>query len=379
VNMEKSSLIFLRNFIKDVWQYFDEDEIRELEIVLRVIYKRQRWNTFRKWIPRRVKKLIRFFLEYKRFAANEDCLMVLLSEKRWALDFLSYVLEKNPEVPFEYFPESDHREIEKFVRNKLFLALFDRIKLDLVFDEEDFAKQRVYEGFLERFPIQKKAGCYEFAGFKSSVDWFELGVFVEKYGVGLLKSKKKLAGSTIIDCGAFSGDTAHIFDVELSPQGIICIEPDEDIIPILLKNIRLNNMEKVTLVKKAVGEKECSFLPMRLMGTGRSYISKEGGSQSGHVIEVTTIDNLVEQMKLDDVGLLKMDIEGFELPAIKGALETIKRFAPTLLIAVYHKGQDFFEIPRLIKEINPYYQLRFLNLYSSSPSCERIVLAEVVS
>lgn len=48
-----------------------------------------------------------------------------------------------------------------------------------------------------------------------------------------------------------------------------------------------------------------------------------------------------------------MDIEGAEPFALKGAIESIKKFKPKLAISVYHSLTDFFEIPKIIDEFGP--------------------------
>jgi len=72
-----------------------------------------------------------------------------------------------------------------------------------------------------------------------------------------------------------------------------------------------------------------------------------------------------------------MDIEGFEYNAILGAKKTIISLKPILIISLYHKGLDFFEIPPLIKKWVPEYKFRFLNLNHYSRDCERVLLAYV--
>jgi hypothetical protein len=61
-----------------------------------------------------------------------------------------------------------------------------------------------------------------------------------------------------------------------------------------------------------------------------------------------------------------MDIEGAELNALEGAANTIKRFQPKLAICVYHKPEDIFVIPQLIKRLNPDYTL-YLDNFTSGP------------
>ena len=46
-----------------------------------------------------------------------------------------------------------------------------------------------------------------------------------------------------------------------------------------------------------------------------------------------------------------MDIEGAEKKALLGARETIKKYKPLLVVCIYHRQEDFFEIPFTIKKI----------------------------
>jgi len=230
--------------------------------------------------------------------------------------------------------------------------------------------------FFKKNKIQKRKGYYEFMGFKSKIAHFETSIFFKKYGLDYIavSSKEKLKNSTIIDCGAYIGDSAFIFEKELSPKEIICIEPDEKNFEILLENIKLNNLnEKIKPLKCAISDKEAKGEIHLSTSMGGYIIETEKGK-----VQISTIDNLIfNQFKSQNVGLIKMDIEGYELLAIKGAKETIKKFKPVLIISLYHKGQDFFEIPKYLKEIIPNYKFSFVNLNFENPTFERILIAEI--
>lgn len=84
---------------------------------------------------------------------------------------------------------------------------------------------------------------------------------------------------------------------------------------------------------------------------GSSRIVENGGGLEQ--IETTRLDSVVKEK----VTFIKMDIEGAELEALKGAQEIIRKYIPKLAICVYHKPEDILEIPCYIKELVPEYRL----------------------
>lgn len=71
-------------------------------------------------------------------------------------------------------------------------------------------------------------------------------------------------------------------------------------------------------------------------------------------IKVDKLDNLVKNEKVD---YIKMDIEGAELSALKGAEKIILRDVPQLMISGYHKIEDLWEIPEYVLGLNSNYKM----------------------
>lgn len=64
-------------------------------------------------------------------------------------------------------------------------------------------------------------------------------------------------------------------------------------------------------------------------------------------IEITKIDQFVEENNLESVDFIKLDIEGFERYMLAGATKTLKKFAPRLAICIYHYSYD----PEVLEKI----------------------------
>lgn len=297
---------------------------------------------------------------------------VNLQEKLLSLDFLHYVLKHHPKIPYSLFDKKDHQKITKFIRNKFLLAFLDIIDKNKLFDHQDYKRQKYYEKFRKNKPTLRHKKYWELIGFKSVVNYFEPAVFIENYGVSLLR-KNSFKNATIIDCGAFIGDTAFIFNKYLHPAKILALEPDPFNYQKLKKNIILNELKNIIPLQKAVGVSGGETF-INLPGTAGAHLSASAKSEIK--VKTDTIDSFVKKLRLTNIKLIKIDIEGLELTAIRGAKETIKKYKPALIVALYHRGQDFFEIPRLLKTIKPTYNMKFINLNVESATREKVLLAQ---
>ena len=151
------------------------------------------------------------------------------------------------------------------------------------------------------------------------------------------------------------------------PRKIFAIEPNRESIIELRKNI--SNIENCDV---EVIEGCLSFCSGLLNFESSWDLTASKCSESGkEVVQAFTIDGLLSGTP---VTLIKMDIEGSELSALRGAENTIKEYSPRLAICVYHKPEDLFVIPSYIRSINNGYKY-YLRKYV--PNCGELVLYAV--
>lgn len=161
----------------------------------------------------------------------------------------------------------------------------------------------------------------------------------------------------LFDCGAFTGDTIKEFIRFRNNKfnKILGFEPDPENYLKLENSLRSLNSWKVFSVNAATGEEEGEVVFKTMSNQGSKIIN------SNQVIEHPDKRNVrVKLCKLDDFfdfkpTFIKMDIEGAELGALKGAEKILKTYKPKLAISIYHKPFDIFEIPFYLKEIVPEY------------------------
>jgi FkbM family methyltransferase len=162
----------------------------------------------------------------------------------------------------------------------------------------------------------------------------------------------------LLDCGAFDGDTAR---QALSKTGsklgaIHAVEADTvsyGRLQEFTESLPADVKHRIHLYPCAVGAKRGS---MHLDCTGTVH---SGPSDLGSLVEVVAIDELFANTPLT---LIKMDIEGAEYDALRGAAMVIQRDRPILAICVYHTQNDIWRIPLLVRKMLPEHKL-YLRAY----------------
>lgn len=153
-----------------------------------------------------------------------------------------------------------------------------------------------------------------------------------------------------VDAGAFTGDTVKEFCVAVNGQyrAVHAFEPEPVNYQGLLKNVQ--TLPNVFCRQVAVSD---------MKGDIR-FISDDSGSKadiSGNTaVQTDTLDDMLDGTP---VTYLKMDVEGMECAALRGAAKLIQTYHPKLAICTYHSNVDMIQIPKLIWEIDSSYHLYF--------------------
>ena len=159
-----------------------------------------------------------------------------------------------------------------------------------------------------------------------------------------------------IDCGAYDGDISLVLAELKKTAKIYAFECDAENFKKLKKNT--SHLDTIHIFEKGCWS-EKAILSFSNYGTMASKIDSDGQIK----IEADSIDNIIQET----VTFIKMDVEGAELEALKGARNTILKYTPKLAISVYHLKEDLISIPQYILSVNKNYEL-YLRHYESFSS-----------
>lgn len=153
---------------------------------------------------------------------------------------------------------------------------------------------------------------------------------------------------SFIDGGAYVGDTAQIFIEKTSNcfDNIFCFEPSpKNFVQLELAKQKLQQDPRLHLFKAGLYSQNTRlWFDDSSIAPSNSICDQESATGA---IEVVSIDKTINER----VTFIKMDIEGAELEALKGARETILKYRPKLAICVYHNPQDLIDIPNYIMSL----------------------------
>ena len=156
-----------------------------------------------------------------------------------------------------------------------------------------------------------------------------------------------------IDAGAYNGDTIREMKTYFPNLSEVCaIEPDKKNYKKLVKYSEAEIDIEVDHVNAAAW---CEDVNGILLGSGNRNSTIVATASYEHVdsdVLLTTIDVLTQ----GHYDYIKYDVEGAEREALLGSHGLISDCKPTLLVSLYHRSSDIFEITNILKERYPFYK-----------------------
>ena len=241
-------------------------------------------------------------------------------------------------------------------------------------EQEEFV--RMNDEFSSKI-VKLNDNLYYYNGYYLPVNQFDSSVFFTRYGIDKLTTLDSVRNKHIIDAGGYVGDTALLFS-SYTDKNIHVFEASPSNMDIIRETIRLNHLDNIVPVSKALGEKSgTATFSLGERNSCNSLVERPGYNYPDHIeVPVVTLDDYVRENDLE-IGLIKVDIEGGEQLLLRGAVETIRTQHPILLISIYHSANDFFEIKPMIEKMCGKYTFRIVKPANPAIALETILLAEV--
>jgi FkbM family methyltransferase len=229
--------------------------------------------------------------------------------------------------------------------------------------KEDTQKYFQEHGLYERGEIELRSHSAVPAS-STATGWLELLVHVhqiliaDQYAI----SDFVRADSAVLDIGANIG----IFSIGAAgcaPQGkIFAFEPGGATYAALVKNVA--PYPNVTTFHMALGEhtgEQTLFTPgdesaMASLDPKFASLYKKDEKLKEERVAVQTVDNIVQELGLTKLDVIKIDAEGSEMAILRGASRTIASLRPTIIVSAYHRPGDREEIPRFVSSLDSRYR-----------------------
>lgn len=282
-------------------------------------------------------------------------------------------IEKKMVLFYKFLPSNIKKSLENFFKSYNFWGTLDEVNEDFdifkkkaqIFKEkrEDFVwlydSLKDYKSKTVLLSILNNYYNFDLNGLNLVAD----KIYKHYFDLDLLPFCKN---EVFVDVGAYTGDTVldYIASYGMSYNKIYCYEITESMV-LYMKN-NFSNLSNVEIRNLAVAER-----------VGKLYLDANSTSASANRVKEAGVD-AVNAVSLDEdvkekISMIKMDIEGGEISAIKGAKEHIKNDLPKLFISVYHSNDDIITIPKLIRSYTDKYDF-YLRYYGGNLYATEIVL-----
>ncbi|GAF83408.1 unnamed protein product [marine sediment metagenome] len=164
-------------------------------------------------------------------------------------------------------------------------------------------------------------------------------------------------GSTAIDVGAHIGSIAIPMATAVGEEGsVYAFEPDAKSQAELVANLALNQLDNVHALKIALGENAGTVSLRTTPVDGISWVAEDAPDPAAEsdferirsaverLPDVKTVDDIdlrtLDSFDLENVTFIKIDVEGYGVPILRGASKTIRKWHPAIVIEVSTQERD---------------------------------------
>lgn len=322
------------NLLKEVYYHLQDEESRKI-YAARSLFSLSDDNTYMNEI---VKNMSVSKMLTEQLDKNKDKKMVLFGAGTWGKAIIKFF----PDIKWDYVV--DNNKIGQEIEGNVIIGLKDIKQIDncyfvlaVLFKYRAIVKQLLEYGILEE-------------------NLLVLGEIAEERQYFDLPYLTLTDNEVFVDAGGFNGDTTLQFikATDNKYKKIYVFEPNK----ILADDCRkkLSNVMNCTVIQKGVWNDKQVL---------RFIEDDEGSRIVDEVEKITEIETITidEILNGEQATYIKMDVEGAEMNALKGAKKTICKYKPKLAISVYHKRDDIWKIPMLLLQYNPEYKF-YLRVYS---------------
>ncbi len=163
---------------------------------------------------------------------------------------------------------------------------------------------------------------------------------------------------TYVDLGAYDGDTLIEFLNETSMQfkKLYAMEPDSKSYRKLKRRLYMIGPALMECYNCGAWSENTTAVFSLSRGRGSRAAADNGDPKRSSRIREVKMMTVDAMLQGDEATYIKFDVEGNEREALRGAEATITAFKPKLNIALYHRGEDMFELPLLVAKLNKKYK-----------------------
>lgn len=288
-----------------------------------------------------------------------------------------------------YTNNIDFKDLQFFIDNKILYEKYHNLVNDLDIKSKKVVETLIFRNLLNKSFYSKKIlskkesdEYYRPFNFKINIlelpfksherfyrsiypglESYEIPVFKYHHGLKFAGNliNDYLKGKDLIDGGAFDLSSTICLMSNYPIKRSFCFEISNEVIVKSLINLDENYQtlsKNIFIINEGLWHKKSKAIINEETKGGLAAYFKEIQIKDFNLhpdaINLNSIDYYINHSEKEfNIGIIKLDIEGSEYNAILGTRETIIKFQPILLIAIYHNYRDFFEIKPMIEKFAP--------------------------